>query len=62
MTKIVTISKSEALYLNSHGVPYGENGISHTTSKHSGISYMLCESKRNMNMLKEYRDKITGNY
>lgn len=54
---IVTISKQEALYLNTHGVPYGENGIKSSTSRHSGKSYWVCTSSRNMKLLREYRNK-----
>ena len=58
-TFIIIISKQEALYLNSQGVPYGENGIKSTTSRHSGKAYRLCTSFRNMKLLKTYRDNVT---
>ena len=46
---------SEVKALLGKGVKYGENGISHTTSRHSGTTYYLCESKRNMSILREIR-------
>lgn len=48
----------EVNYLISKGIGYGYEGISHTTSKHSGITYYLAESKRNMKVLNEYRRNI----
>ena len=56
--KIVDITQKEAFYLNTHGVPYHEDGISVTSSRHSGRSYRLCESKKNLEMLKRYRNGI----
>ena len=35
------------------GVPFGENGVSHTYGHHH--KYHLCESKYNMMLLNEYR-------
>lgn len=51
---------NEVKYLVSKGIQYGENGISHTTSKHSGISYYLCQNQHNMEILNEYRKNIVS--
>ena len=56
--KIVDITQKEAFYLNAHGIPYHEDGISVTSSRHSGRSYRLCESKKNLEILKRYRNGI----
>lgn len=48
----------EVEYLLSKGVKFGENGISATSSRHSGCSYRLCESKYNLNLLRKYRNSI----
>ena len=50
----------EVEYLLSKGVRYGENGIKHTTSRHTGKKYYLCESGRNLKILNEYREKLIG--
>lgn len=39
------------------GVKYGENGIVHTTSKHSGKTYFVTESRKNMEKLNTIRNK-----
>lgn len=43
---ILVITKQEKDKLLSMGVKYGENGIVHTTSKHSGKTYFVTESKK----------------
>lgn len=53
--------QKEAFYLASKGVKYGENGITVTTSRHSGKSYFLCESEENLWLLKEYNERIIAN-
>ena len=46
---MIKISKEIAKELNSnYGVPYGENGISHTVGKGKKRTYYLCENSRNM--------------
>lgn len=52
---MVIISKQEKDKLLAAGVKYGENGISHTTSRHSGMTYYLCESRENMKLLNKIR-------
>ena len=53
---LIQISKKEAQILNkNYGVPFHENGISHTYSKHK--HYYLCENKKNMNYLQKIRNK-----
>lgn len=42
--------------VNEKHVPCGENGVSRTYSK--AKTYYLCESKYNMQLLKEYNDLI----
>lgn len=37
------------------GVPFGENGVSHTYSKGHKRTYYLCESKINLTLLENYR-------
>ena len=48
----------EVNYLISKGIRYGYEGISHTTSRHSGTTYYLAESRDNMKILNEYRRSI----
>ena len=49
---IILISKDIAHKLNKEfGVPFGENGIS--TSKTSHKKYYLCESRKNLSLLKK---------
>jgi hypothetical protein len=52
---MIKISNFEAKKLNELGVNYGENGISHTYGHNR--HYFLCESKKNMNMLEQLRQK-----
>lgn len=54
---ILTITKQEKDKLLSMGVKYGENGIVHTTSKHSGKTYFVTESRKNMEKLNTIRSK-----
>lgn len=42
----------------SKGVKYGENGISCTHSRHSGKTWFLCASKRNIQLINNYRKSI----
>lgn len=56
---IVTLyNYKEVKYLLSKGVKFGENGISATSSRHSGNTYRLCESKYNLKLLNQYRKSI----
>lgn len=56
MKNIIPITQKEAFHLNKNkGVPYGENGISASHSRHSGKSYNLCESPKNLRLLEKYR-------
>ena len=49
---IIKISKENAHKLNKEfGVPFGENGIS--TSKTNHKKYYLCESRKNLSLLKK---------
>lgn len=57
---MVKISRNEMLYMQSHGVPFGENGISHTNGNHRR-SYYVTETQRCMWLLNDYRNqKIVG--
>ena len=57
--KIVILKNyKEVEYLLSKGVNWGEDGIETTHSRHSGKTYRLCESKRNLYLLEEYRKNI----
>ena len=52
VNKILLISKEIAHKLNKEfGVPFGENGIS--TSKTNHKKYYLCESRKNLSLLKK---------
>lgn len=54
---MIKISKEIAHKLNrDYGVPFGENGISHTYSGKKK-SYYLCESKRNIQSLRTITTK-----
>lgn len=56
MKIIIKISKQEALKLNTeYGVPYREDGISHTYTKHR--HYFLCENRYNMNAIRKIRNE-----
>lgn len=56
--KMIKISKEIAQTLNSnYGVPYGENGISHTVGKGRKKTYYLCENARNMQKLQKLTTK-----
>ena len=50
---MIKISSNEAKKLSKLGVPYGENGISHTHGHHK--HYYLCESKKNTSLLEKLR-------
>ena len=52
---MLKISVIEAKELNKMGVPYGENGISHTHS-HSK-KYFIAETKKNIALLNKLRNK-----
>ena len=55
---MIKISKEIAKELNSnYGVPYGENGISHTIGKGKKKTYYLCESTWNMQKLQKLKTK-----
>lgn len=55
---IVLKNFTEVKYLLSKGVKFGEDGINTTHSRHSGKTWRLCESKRNINLLEKYRKSI----
>ena len=51
--KIILISKEIAHKLNKEfGVPFGENGISSTGKLNGRHKYYLCESRKNLSLLK----------
>lgn len=52
---ILVITKQEKDKLLSMGVKYGENGIVHTTSKHSGKTYFVTESKKKYGKTEYYQ-------
>ena len=55
---MIKISQEIAKQLNSnYGVPYGENGISHTVGKGKKKTYYLCESPRNVRFLEKLTTK-----
>ena len=55
---IILKNYKEVEYLLSKGVNWGEDGIETTHSRHSGKTYRLCESKRNLELIKNYRNGI----
>ena len=60
-TKLVKISSEESKKLNEkYGVRYGENGISihGKFKKKNGKSHYLCESKYNLQCLREIRNGV----
>ena len=51
---IIQISKEIAHKLNKEfGVPFGENGISSTGKGNGRHKYYLCESRKNLSLLKK---------
>lgn len=50
---ILPITKKEMEFLVKNGVKFGENGISHTTSRHRR-NYYLCMSRHNKKLHEEY--------
>ena len=52
------IDYKEVRDLLRRGIKYGEGGISHTTSRHSGVTYYLAETPRNMKILEKYRNSL----
>ena len=52
------IDYKEVRDLLKRGIKYGEGGISHTRSRHSGVTYYLTESPRNMRILEKYRNSL----
>ena len=50
---ILLISKGTAHKLNKLGVPFGENGISSTGKLNGRHKYYLCESARNLSLLRK---------
>lgn len=54
---IVNISKQMAHKLHDLGVRFGEGGISHSHT--SNKKYYLCESRRNMELLRRLNKKET---
>ena len=51
---IIKISKENAHKLNKEfGVPFGENGISSTGKLNGRHKYYLCESRKNLSLLKK---------
>ena len=51
---ILEIKKNEAFLLNSMGVPFGENGISTSKTRHK--KYYICENKKNMKLLSKIKN------
>lgn len=56
---ILPISKKEMEFLVKQGVRFGEDGISHTTSRHRR-KYYLCMSRRNNKLHEEYIAMLYG--
>ena len=54
---ILPISKNEMEFLVKNGVRFGEDGISHTTSRHRR-NYFLCMSRKNMELHRKYENMI----
>ena len=54
---ILPISKNEMEFLVKNGVKFGEDGISHTTSRHRK-NYFLCMSRKNAELHQKYEDMI----
>ncbi len=54
---MIKISKQEMIYLESNGIRFGENGITHTTARHRR-TYYLTESRKCMDILNKYRSRI----
>ena len=52
------IDYKEVRDLLKRGIKYGEGGIGHTRSRHSGVTYYLTESPRNMKILEKYRNSL----
>ena len=51
---MILISKEIAHKLNKEfGVPFGENGISSTGKENGRHKYYLCESSKNLSLLKK---------
>lgn len=55
---MIKISKAERDYLLTKGVRCGENGVASTIGKSKKKTYYLCESKRNKELINEYRSSI----
>lgn len=55
---ILKISKETAHELYGMGVPFGEGGISHSHT--SNKKYYLCESRKNMKLLRKIEAKNLG--
>ena len=53
---ILKIDRNERDYLVSKGVKFGENGISHTYTKHK--KYYLCMSEKNTKLHNDYQNHI----
>ena len=54
VNNILLISKEIAHKLNKEfGVPFGENGISSTGKENGRHKYYLCESRKNLSLLKK---------
>lgn len=53
---MIQISKEAAQYLTSHGVNYGENGISRTHGHHK--HYYMCACEDNTDLLNEWKESI----
>ena len=54
---ILPISKKEMEFLVLYGVKFGENGISHTTSRHRK-NYYLCMSRKNTELHRKYENML----
>lgn len=53
---MLRITEAEKRYLTTHGVGYGENGISHTYSHNQ--HYYICETPKNKELLKKYYAEV----
>nr|DAZ80777.1 MAG TPA: hypothetical protein [Caudoviricetes sp.] len=53
MKIILLISKQTALKLNKMGIPFGYEGISSTGKLNGRHKYYLCESARNLSLLRK---------
>jgi len=50
---MIPVSQEEVKYLTSHGVQFGEHGISSTKTRYK--KYFVTETERNMRLLEKFR-------